>query len=188
MGEEVAADTFEIHADRIKLLASFAVPDETLARFSLMLMAEAEIGGTGTRLFTESLSRALAVHLLRTYSSTTPPERTAQPPLVGWRLRRALDHMNEHIDENLPLTRLAAASGLSPSHFARAFRVAMGEPPHRYLIRLRIDKARVLLETIRMPKIEVGLRCGFEQTSHFATTFRKETGMSPRAHRSARCT
>ena len=80
------------------------------------------------------------------------------------------------------------ASGLSPSHFARAFRAAMGEPPHRYLVRLRIKMARELLEHTRLPVIEVGLRCGFEQTTHFATMFRKMTGLSPRAYRAARCT
>ncbi len=77
--------------------------------------------------------------------------------------------------------------GLSPSHFARAFRGATGEAPHRYLIRLRVEAAGHLLEQTRLPIIDVGLRCGFTQASHFATTFRKATGLSPRAYRAARC-
>ena len=57
----------------------------------------------------------------------------------------------------------------------------------RYLIRLRIDHARHMLEHTRLPVIEVGLRCGFAQTTHFATMFRKITGLCPRAYRAARC-
>ena len=185
--EEVAADTFDVHADRVRLVESFAVQDDVLARFGLLLKAEAETGGEGTCLFTDTLNRALALHLLRTYSAGSPRAPTAPQPLVGWRLRRTIDYMQEHITENLPLTRLAAAAGLSPSHLARSFRAATGQPPHRYLIRLRIDMAREMLEHTRLPIIDVGARCGFEQTTHFATMFRKVTGMSPRAYRAARC-
>ena len=113
---------------------------------------------------------------------------TTPQALVGWRLKRAIDHMREHIAENLSLDSLAKVAGLNPSHFARAFRAATGEPPHRYLIQLRIDKARELLEHTRLPIIQVAFQCGFEQNTHFATMFRKTAGMSPRAYRAARCT
>ncbi len=94
--------------------------------------------------------------------------------------------MQANLADDLPLSRLAAAAGLSPSHFARAFRAAVGQPPHRYMVRLRIERARQLLEQTRLPVTEVASRCGFEQTTHFATMFRKVTGQSPRAYRAAR--
>ena len=186
--EEVAADTFDVHADRVRLVESFAFQDETLARLGLLLKAEAETGGEGTCLFTDTLNRALAVHLLRTYSAEAPRVPVAPHALIGWRMRRAIDYMQAHVAENLSLGRLATAAGLSPSHFARAFRAATGEPPHRHLIRIRIDKAREMLEHTRLPVVDIGQRCGFEQTTHFATMFRKVAGMSPRAYRAARCT
>ena len=186
--EDVAADMFDTHADRVRLIDSFAVQDGALAQFGLLLKAEAETGGEGTCLFTDTLNRALAVHLLRTYSADSPPAPTAPPVLVSWRLKRAIDYMREHIAENLLLACIAKAAGLGPSHFTRAFRAATGESPHRYLIRLRIDKARELLEHTRLPITEVGFRCGFEQPTHFATMFRKTVGLSPRAYRAARCT
>ena len=57
---------------------------------------------------------------------------------------------------------------------------------HRYLVGLRIERARALLEQTDMPITLICLRCGFEQPSHFATIFRARTGFSPRAWRRAR--
>ncbi len=186
--DEVAADVFDVDPASVQLLESLAVKDEIIERFGCLLLAEAEAGCVGTRLFTDTLTRALALHLLRTYSTHSWRAPVSADNLVGWRLRRVIDFMHTHLSENLPLVRLASVAGLSPSHFARAFRAATGAPPHRYLIQLRIGRARHLLEHTRLPVIDIGLRCGFEYTTHFATAFRKETGLSPRAYRAARCT
>ena len=99
------------------------------------------------------------------------------------RVQRVIDHMRAHVDEALSLAQLAQVGGLSPSRFVSAFREATGQPPYRFLVRLRIEKARELLEHTDLSVIEVGLRCGFEQPSHFATMFRKATGLAPRAWR-----
>ena len=185
---EVAAEIFDVDPACVRLVESLSVPDETLERFGRLLLAEAEAGSAGTRLFADTVTRALALHLLRTYSTEAQRMPVSPGAMVGWRLRRATEYMQGNLAENLSLAQLAAVAGLSPSHFARAFRAAIGEPPHRYLIRLRMERARILLEHTRLPIIEVGLRCGFAQTAHFATMFRKTTGLTPRAYRAARCT
>ena len=184
---DVAADVMDLDQECNPLVESFNDQDETIERFGRLFLAEAEHGGAGTRLFTDALTRALALHLLRTYSAGSPRPPVLPNALVGWRLRRAIEYMHAHISEDMPLAQLAAASGLSQSHFTRAFRAATGKPPHRYLIRLRVDKARHLLEHTRLPIIDIGLRCGFEQATHFATMFRKITGLSPSSYRAARC-
>ncbi len=185
---EVAAGAFGLDPSRVELVESLAAFDEILARLARLLMAEAEAGAAaGGRLFTDALARALALHLLRTYSAGAATPSAEPGALTGWRLRRATDFMHANMAGDIPLARLAATVGLSPSHFARAFRGATGEAPHRYLIRLRVEAAGHLLEHTRLPIIDVGLRCGFTQASHFATTFRKATGLSPRAYRAARC-
>ena len=184
---EVASDVFDLDPARVQLVESLAAKDETLERFGRLLLAEAEGGGVGTRLFVDTVTRALALHLLRAYSVESQRASVLPGVMVGWRLRRTIEYMQANLAENLPLPQLAAAAGLSPSHFTRAFRAAVGEPPHRYLIRLRVEQARNLLEHTRLPIIEISLRCGFEQTTHFATMFRKTTGLSPRAYRAARC-
>ncbi len=75
---------------------------------------------------------------------------------------------------------------MSPSQFVRAFRVTTGQPPHRYLVGLRVEQARALLEQTDLPVTVTDLRCGFEQPSHFATSFRARTGFSLRAWRQER--
>ncbi len=183
--DEVAAESFDIDARRVDLVESMANQDPTIDHFGRLLLAESEAGAgsAGTSLYTDALACGLATHLIRDYSHGSPHTVASPECMVGWRLRQAIDYMHAHIDEELTLVRLSAESGLGPGHFARAFRQATGEPPYKYLIRLRIDLARRLLEHTRTPIIEVALGCGFEQPNHFATMFRKVTGVSPRDYR-----
>ena len=102
------------------------------------------------------------------------------------KLQRVIDYMSMHLDERLTMPKLAELSELSPTQFARTFKAVTGKTPHGYLLELRIGRARELLETTDLSVIEVGLRCGFEQASHFATMFRQIVGLSPRAWRIAR--
>ena len=182
----VADELFGLSRAEVSLVPSFGVPDDTADRIVRLLLAEAEASVPGTSLMTDTLARALVIHLLRCHSNVV--SRTPEPPaaISVARFQRVIDYMRAHIDEALPLEQLAVVSGLSPSQFVRAFRDASGQPPHRFLIGLRMEKARELLERTDLPVIEVGLQCGFEQAAHFATMFRKITGVSPRAWRIAR--
>ncbi len=184
----VADELFGLSRAEVSLVPSFGVADDTADRMVRLLLAEAEAEASapGTSLMAETLGRALVIHLLRCHSNVMAraPERPAA--ISGARFRRVVEYMRAHIDEALPLGRLAEIGGLSPSRFARAFRDASGQPPHRFLIGLRIEKACELLERTDLPVVEVGLQCGFEQATHFATMFRGVTGLSPRAWRVAR--
>lgn len=184
--DEVAADAFDLDPAAVRLTESLAVPDRVLEHFCRLFFTEAESGATGTRLFADTITRGLALHLLRAYSPEARHPCAPSCGMVDWRTRRAIDYMHAHLEIDLPLAQLAQVAGFSPSHFLRTFRAAIGEPPHRHLIRLRIDRARALLERTRMPIIEVARRCGFEQTTHFSTMFRKLTGLTPRAYRTMR--
>ncbi len=182
----VAADVFERSADDAALVPRLAIPDATASSLIRLLLAEAESPGPAASLMLQTVARALAVHLLRSHSSLAPLPPRPPPSLLGARFRRVIDHMRSCLDEDLTLGRLAEVSGLGPSQFARAFRGATGQPPHRYLTGLRIEKAREMLEQTDLQVIEIGLRCGFEQPNNFATAFRAATGFSPRAWRQAR--
>ena len=73
---------------------------------------------------------------------------------------------------------------MSPYHFARLFKRSTGVPPHRFLIRRRIDEARALLAARTVPIGAIARLVGFRTPSHFTTTFRRITGMTPSAYRS----
>jgi AraC family transcriptional regulator len=105
--------------------------------------------------------------------------------LAPWQLRRAVEYLAARLDADVRLADVAAEVGLSPFHFARAFRVSMGEPPHRHHLRLRIENARRLLATTSRPVIDIALECGFSAPQAFARAFRRLTGSSPSEYRQA---
>ena len=99
---------------------------------------------------------------------------------------RAMDYIAAHFCEPVRLTDIAAAVNLSPYHFHRQFTRAVTMTPLAYLTRVRIEQARELLLTTRMPVSEIAPACGFESLSYFTRVFRGLTGQTPgmfRRHR-----
>ncbi len=73
------------------------------------------------------------------------------------RLLRAKDRMDAASREEWPVRRLARVSGVSEAHFARSFKEAFGLPPHRYLLTVRIERAKALLRDTDL-SISTGMR------------------------------
>ena len=184
--DQAAAEAFDRDPACFTLIERCGVIDPALDQLGRLLLAEAEATSSGSRLMAETLATALAVQLLRCHSNLAQQTPGRPAGLPGGRLKRVVEHMRSHLDEDLSLAQLAAVSGLSFTQFARAFRAATGDPPYRYLVRLRIERARELLEHTGLSVIDIGLQCGFEQPTHFANAFRKATGLSPRAWRAMR--
>lgn len=111
--------------------------------------------------------------------------RAPKGGLAPWQARRAVEYLAARLDTDVRLADLAAEVGLSPFHFARAFRASVGEPPHRHHVRLRIEAARRLLTTTSRPVIDIALDCGFGAPQAFARAFRRLTGTSPSEYRQA---
>jgi AraC family transcriptional regulator len=83
------------------------------------------------------------------------------------------------------LAKMAETAGLSVTHFARAFRRHIGDTPHSYLVRRRMDRAVSLLRGGKLPVAEVADKVGFSTTAHFVATFRTTMGVTPGALRDA---
>jgi AraC family transcriptional regulator len=88
--------------------------------------------------------------------------------------------METNLGERFTLRALAANAGCSRFHFARVFRASMGDSPMEYLMRLRVQRGRQLLERGEQSICEIAALLGFCDQSHFARRFRDQTGMSPR--------
>jgi transcriptional regulator GlxA family with amidase domain len=95
------------------------------------------------------------------------------------RMLRAKDRMDAASQEDWTVSRLAAVSGVSEAHFARAFKLAFGAPPHRYLLTRRIERAKALLRDTDLPVIDIALQTGWESLGSFGRVFRDITGESP---------
>jgi len=106
--------------------------------------------------------------------------------LPAYRVRRVAQYIRENLRRELRLAELSAVVHMSPYHFARLFKRSTGVPPHRFLVRHRIDEARALLAAQTVPIAEIARSVGFRTPSHFTTTFRRVTGMTPSEYRS-RC-
>jgi len=108
--------------------------------------------------------------------------------LPACRLRRVTQYIQDNLHRKLRLVELSAHVHMSPYHFARLFKRSTGTPPHRFVLRRRIDRATTLLTTGELSIGEVARLVGFQTTSHFTTVFRRITGATPSAYRIGRAT
>ena len=111
-------------------------------------------------------------------------------PIVGGlpesKLRRVTAYIESNLQQELRLTELAAVTHMSPYHFARLFKRATGVSPHRFVVHRRIDAATALLTQSTSSISSIARAVGFRTASHFTTTVRRITGLTPSAHRAGR--
>lgn len=132
----------------------------------------------------ESLRRAAEI-LREMGANATPPEPT-RGGLAPWQIRKVTSYIEAHLDRSIRNEDLAALVRLNPSHFGRAFRNSLGEPPHEYVIRRRVERAQGLMLSTDASLSEIALDCGLADQSHLTRLFRRFSGESPRAWRRAR--
>lgn len=181
-----AALAGESHPERVELRYDFGTRDLQIERLGLSLLTELECEGFGGRLYVESLANALAVHLLRRYSTATLGVRTATTVLPSFKLRRATEYINENLGKNVTLSEIAGALAMSPYHFAHVFKQTTGVAPHQYLLNRRIEFAKTLLRDTELSITEVAQRVGCNSPSHFSVLFHRATTMTPRTFRQQR--
>ena len=155
--------------------------DEFVATLLYRLWNEARDPEAGSLLADSAIVTLLHALLRRSRQVKGPVRATAR--LAPWQLRRATDYIVEHIAEDISLADVSAHVGLSCYHFARAFKSSTGLPPHRYLVRRRIERARELLTEGTSSITEIALDCGFGSSQHLATVFRRIVGTTPTAYR-----
>jgi transcriptional regulator GlxA family with amidase domain len=92
--------------------------------------------------------------------------------------------MEDNLEEPLPQTSIARATGLSTRQLERLFRKYLNTTPTRYYLNLRLARARHLLRQTSMSILSVALACGFVSASHFSKCYREGYERTPRAERS----
>ena len=134
-------------------------------------------------LFLDHVVLALTVHMAGVYAGMNASAGTPRGGLVPWQERRARELIEANLCGDLSLTRLATECGLSSRHFARAFRQSAGMPPHRWLVRQRVERARELLGKPALSLAEVASASGFADQSHLTRVFKAVVGVTPAAWR-----
>src|SRR6185369_15361918 len=139
----------------------------------------------GKEIVMRALVEQALVHILRNYSTPRLSEdlELSRVGLVDRRIRRSVELMHTQLDQELTLKALAAASYLSPFHFARLFKKLTGLSPHNYLASIRATRAQLLLAETDLSVAQIGARVGYLSGSHFTKAFRLATGATPREFR-----
>lgn len=95
------------------------------------------------------------------------------------RLQGVLEWIGHNLSNELSNAELAERAGVSESHFRRIFQDAMGMTPHRYVLRLRLEKVHELLTRTSFSIARVAAQCGFNSQSHMTACFSSAYGITP---------
>jgi AraC-like DNA-binding protein len=135
------------------------------------------------QLFVDHMMLALTAHVAQTYGGLQRTADLARGGLAPWQAKRACERLESDLGGKLTLQQIASEFDLSVSHFARAFRLTVGMPPHQWLLRQRVKAAKQLMTVRDLPLSEIAISAGFANQSHFTRVFSSMVGASPAAWR-----
>lgn len=167
------------HLADVELTSHWNLRDRHIAFLIQTLHADLEDGSPAGPLYGESLGVALAHYLVRRYSVRAPREQEYNGGMPTARLNRVLDFMGQNFARETRLWELAELAGMSPHYFCDLFKRSTGLSPHQYLLRYRIDRAKILLRSPQFGIGQVAKATGFVDQSHFTKVFRRMVGVTP---------
>ncbi len=157
--------------------------DSVLEPLLARMVAEVRAGPSASTLLLDSLLESFLARLAHRHLAGTPARSCAVLALAPHRLRRVLEFVEARLGDDIVLADLAAAAGSSQSHFGRAFRLATGVSPYRYVLDRRVEYAKVLLLTGAHTLQGVSAACGFLRQQQFAVVFKQRVGVGPKRFR-----
>jgi AraC family transcriptional regulator len=165
------------------LRSSDNLVDARVGALAAAVNAERSAGFPNGRLFLDSIEQALAVALVNSYAVHPLSLRMYRGGLGPARLRSVKEFVYAKMEDELRLSELAQSVGLSTAHFSEMFRKSTGETPHRFVLRLRVERAKEMLRSAESRVLDVAIACGFKTQQHFARVFRQLCGASPTEYR-----
>ena len=99
--------------------------------------------------------------------------------LAAWQIRRVRAYIDSNLHRTIHIRDLSAVARRSPAHFSRKFKLAVGDSPHAYLVRRRLERACHLMITSAASLSEIALSVGFSDQAHLCRLFRQAFGQSP---------
>jgi AraC family transcriptional regulator len=167
---------------------AFGIGDDVIDQIGRSILSELTVETAASRVYVEAASLTLAARLLQKYcdSGACAPTESSAHSLDHIRLRRVLDYIAANIEDDITLVDLAGIAGYSLFHFARKFTLAMGIAPHRYISRMRLEKAMAELAAGKLPLAEIALNAHFSSQASFTRAFHRATGMTPKEYRRRR--
>jgi len=180
---QLAEETWDRSPAHLQLHEKVFASDDRITQLYRHFLLSCDWQQPANQLMLSSASTLLLTHLLQRYSDVrwrAPQTRGGLAPAV---LRRLIAFIDAHLDRPLTLAQLSHEASLSEFHFARMFRHSMGEAPHQYVMRRRMQRAQQMLADASLSLTTIAFSCGFHSPSHFSNRFRQIHGVSPSAYR-----
>jgi AraC family transcriptional regulator len=108
---------------------------------------------------------------------------TARGGLAPWQMLRVRAFIDSNLHRSIHIRDLSAVAQRSPAHFCRRFKLAVGEPPHAYVMRRRLERACHLMVTSASSLSQIASCVGFSDQAHLCRLFRAAFGQSPASWR-----
>ncbi|GAB7540152.1 helix-turn-helix domain-containing protein [Burkholderia sp. 3C] len=177
---EQAAEELGGDPSRIDVIPRIQLRDARMEAIGFAIKADLEADTPSDPLFIDHLASALAVRLIETATDRRLVSKGyGEPRLAPRQLTLLTEFIESNLDQPLRLAELAAVVGVSVTRLKTLFRNSTGMPVHQYVIRRRVEYARVLIATTKMPASEVALAAGFANQSHMSSTMRRVLGLIP---------
>ncbi len=103
--------------------------------------------------------------------------------LLLQKLQPALERIEDNLEQKVSIDALAETCKLSGHRFSTLFRDIMGDPPHQYILKRRMEKAMSLLSYTDDSVADIARNLGFHDQPHFTKLFKTTTGLSPTFYR-----
>ncbi len=182
--EAAVSEIYGCDSSVAELVPRFAILDPLLEQLAIAITNALRDGNAEDGLYIDTIAQMMAVHLARTHSSRSRPVRILPAkPLAGWKMRRVIEFIEDNLEGDLSLQAMAAEVDISPLYLARAFKAAVGQSPHQYVLARRIERAKELLRNTDLPVVDVALSSGFSSQSHLSHWFIRQIGVSPAVYR-----
>jgi AraC family transcriptional regulator len=182
--EAAVTEIYGCDSSGAELVPRFAVLDPLLEQLAIAITNALRDGAAEDGLYIDTVAQMMAVHLARSHSSRSRPVRILPArPLSGWKMRRVIEYIDDNLEGDLSLQAMAAEVDISPLYLARAFKSAVGQSPHQYVLGRRIERAKELLRNTDLPVVDVALSSGFSSQSHLSHWFIRQVGVSPAVYR-----
>ncbi len=154
-------------------------PDPVMQHLAEALVQHIALSGSKPdSLFVDHVTLALFAHVATRYGGAVAASRPVGE-LAPWQMRRLEAWVEDHLDESISIGALAQIVRASPSYFVGAFVKSFGVPPHRWLLRRRIECAQRLMRSSDVPLSQIASACGFADQSHFTRVFSRYVKATP---------
>jgi AraC-like DNA-binding protein len=133
------------------------------------------------KMYMETLVVSLLLHVGICYSHPYKKIFAPKGKLSAGQLMNVASCTRDSMNTNISLSLLASAAHLSPFHFSRVFRSTMRKSPYQYVLRSKIEYAQKIMQQQQKSLSDIAYALNFTDQAHFSNTFKRITGVCPKA-------